>query len=139
MHNFYDNYHADAKLVTSEDSLKFKNFMNSDKVDYNMTKPARPMYYDREFLFMKDRSFWLRLLLLTSFAFYMMTKVYVERDRWVRWNRVENLEDMPAHHFNNRGGILVMKQFVGFEKIHKNRADIDDWYKKAYPSLFIAK
>ena len=69
-HNFYENYHADSKTVTSEDAIKFKNFMTSDKVDFNMTKPSRPMYYDREFLFMKDRSFWLRLLLLTLFGMW---------------------------------------------------------------------
>lgn len=108
-HNFYNNYHGDSKLVTSEDAVKFKNYMNSDKVDYNMTKPARPMYYDREFLFMKDRSFWLKLFLLTLFGMWASQKVWVERDRWARWERIQNLEDSPAHHFFNRGGILVKK------------------------------
>ena len=75
LHNFYNNYHADSKLVTSEDAIKFKNFMTSDKVDFTMTRPARPMYYDREFLFLRDRSFWLRLLLLSMFGIYLITKV----------------------------------------------------------------
>ena len=51
-----------------------------------------------------------------------------------RWDRMENIENMPAHHFNNRGGVLVRKQFAGFEKYHKNIDEMMDWYKKAYPS-----
>ena len=53
-----------------------------------------------------------------------------------RWERVENLENMPAHHFNNRGGVLLKKQFMGFEKIHKKRSDIEAWNRKAFPTLF---
>lgn len=108
-HNFFNNYHADSKLVTSEDSVKFKAFMNSDKVDFTMTRPARPMYYDRDFLFMKDRSFWLRMILLSTFTMFTINKLKVERDRWQRWERLENLEDLPEHHFNNRGGVLIKK------------------------------
>ena len=48
---------------------------------------------------------------------------------------MESLEDAPAHHYNNRGGVLIKKQFAGFEKYHKNVDEMMDWYKKAYPSL----
>lgn len=54
----------------------------------------------------------------------------------MRWERLENIEELPAHHFNNRGGVLVKKQFVGFEKIHRNGAEVLEWYKRAYPALF---
>ena len=94
------------------------------------------MYYDRDFLFMKDRSFWLRLILLSLLGLYSWNKIYVERDRWMRWERLESLADLPAHHFHNRGGVLIKKQFTGFEKIHKNKEDVVDWYRKAYPALF---
>lgn len=70
IHNFLDYYHADSKMVSTEDAIKFKAYMNSDKIDFTMTRPARPMYYDREFLFMKDRSFWLRLILLSTFLIW---------------------------------------------------------------------
>ena len=43
---------------------------------------------------------------------------------------------MPAHHFNNRGGVLFEKQFIGFEMYYKNGDDVTNWYKKAYPHLF---
>ena len=139
VHNFYNNYHADSKLVSSEDALKFKNFMAADKVDYNMSKPSRPMYYDRNFNFMKERSFWLRLFLLTLLGMYGIQRIWVERDRMVRWERIENLVNMPEHHFFSRGGVVTKKQFTGFEKIHKNADDMALWYKKSYPTLFRAK
>jgi hypothetical protein len=47
---------------------------------------------------------------------------------------MQNVENLPAHHFNNRGGVLVKKQFAGFEKYHKNIDEMMAWYAKAYPS-----
>ena len=48
---------------------------------------------------------------------------------------MESIEELPAHHFNNRGGVLVKKQFAGFEKYHKNVDEMMKWYEKAYPAL----
>ena len=136
VHNFLNNYHADAKLVDSEDAVKFGAWMQSDKVDFQQTKPSHPMYYDRDLDFMKDRSFWLRMILLSLFGLWVWGKYGVERARWMRWERVEKIEDLPEHHFHNRGGVLVKKQFAGFEKIHKNKEEVVNWYRKAYPNLF---
>ena len=47
VHNFLNNYHPDSAVVTSEDAVKFKAWMNSDKYDFNRNKPTHPMYYDR--------------------------------------------------------------------------------------------
>ena len=47
---------------------------------------------------------------------------------------MQDIEKLPAHHFNNRGGVLVKKQFAGFEKYHKNLDEMMAWYKKAYPN-----
>jgi hypothetical protein len=33
----------------------------------------------------------------------------VEKSRALRTERIGNLENLPAHHFNNRGGVLVEK------------------------------
>lgn len=52
------------------------------------------------------------------------------------WNRMENLKNLPAHHFSNRGGVLFEKQFVGFEKYFKDDKAQMEWYKKVYPHLF---
>ena len=59
VHNQLNFYHPDAKTVTSEDSVKFKSYMLSDKDDFTRTRPQAPMYYDRNMEFLKDRSFWL--------------------------------------------------------------------------------
>lgn len=58
-HNFKDYNHQDTAMVTSEDAIKFKHWMGSDKVDFNRTQPYYPMYYDRNLEFMRDRKFWL--------------------------------------------------------------------------------
>ncbi len=36
---------------------------------------------------------------------------------------------MPAHHFTNRYGVLMMKEFLGFEKYFRNNDDMLSWYK----------
>lgn len=135
MHNFLNFYHPDAKTVTSEDTVKFKAYMLSDKDDFTMSRPAHPMHYDREMNFMKDRNFWLGLLFGICSLMYLSSRYEVEVERMRRWERMGNLENAPAHHYNNRGGVLVKKTFAGFEKYHKNTEEMMDWYKKAYPSL----
>lgn len=135
IHNRLNFHHPDAKLINSEDAVKFKAWMGSDKSDFTMSRPSYPMHYDRDFNFSKDRRFFLSMILGIASFFYVMKKITFEKDRWWRWERMENLSDMPAHHFNNRGGVLVRKQFVGFEKYHKNMGDTMDWYKMAYPGI----
>ena len=71
-------------------------------------------------------------------ALYLRDRYYCEVARMARWDRMQNLENLPAHHFNNRGGVLVKKQFAGFEKYHKNVDEMMDWYKKAYPQIVAA-
>lgn len=93
------------------------------------------MHYDRTMEFTKDRSFWLMLLLGIFGGMYAKNKYICEKERMNRWVRMQDLENLPAHHFNNRGGVLVRKQFAGFEKYHKNLDEMMNWYKKAYPDL----
>ena len=83
--------------------------MGSDETDFKRSRPIHPMYYDREMLFRKDRSFWLNMILVMLGGFYLKSKLKVEQDRWNMWDRKENLENMPAHHFHNRGGVLIKK------------------------------
>ena len=91
------------------------------------------MHYDKNMDFLKDRSFWLCLLLGLFGGLYAKNKWACETSRWTRYDRMENLENMPAHHFNNRGGVLIKKQFAGFEKYHKNVDEMMAWYARAYP------
>ena len=133
-HNYLNFYHPDSKIINSEDAMKFKAFMVSDKSDFTMSRPSQAGHIDRNMDFMKDRSFWLALI-FGMFAFmYAKKRYYVETMRMQRWERMENLENAPAHHYNNRGGVLVRKQFAGFEKYHKNIDEMMAWYAKSYPA-----
>lgn len=135
VHNYLENYHQDSKVIDSEDAVKFKAYMGDDKSEYNRTKPFYPAYYDRGFKFLQDRMFWAGILAFLGLMSYGVDKMTVESDRWMRWNRMVYLEDMPAHHFHNRGGVLIKKAFVGFEKYHANNDDLMAWYGKAYKTV----
>lgn len=136
VHNFLNNYHQDSHLTTSEDAVKFKAYMTSDQYDFKRSRPVHPMYYDREFLFMKDRSFWGAMLMALILGYYVKARYAVEVDRWAMWRRRDCLADTPAHHVTNKGGVLVRKQFIGFEKYHQNSDEMMAWYTKAYPDAF---
>lgn len=53
-----------------------------------------------------------------------------------RTERMQDIKDLPAHHFSNRGGVLIQKEFVGFERYHKNNDSLMKWYQQAFPSIF---
>ena len=94
------------------------------------------MYYDRGLDFSKDRRFWLSLLLGLVGAYYANRKFYVERNRLRRTERMEQIENIPAHHVSNHGGVVFKKRFLGFEKYYRNGDENWRWYQKAYPRIF---
>ena len=81
LHNFLDFQHGDKHRVTSQDAVKFKHFMGTDKADFNRTMPAAPMYYDTSFQYMRDRDFWLKVILGWTFVGYCFSRYNVEKDR----------------------------------------------------------
>lgn len=91
MHNFMENFHQDAKLVTSEDAVKFKAYMGSDKVDFNMTRPGYVHYHDKNMEFSKDRRFWLSFLLFIAVGNYAWRRFEHEKLRARRTERVGNI------------------------------------------------
>jgi len=88
--------------------------MGTDKNDFLRSKPAYPMFYDRDFNYAKDRDFWLKLILGMMGTSYAIKKYQVESDRSRMTARMNGYEGMPGHHFNNRGGVVILKEFVGF-------------------------
>ncbi len=46
---------------------------------------------------------------------------------------MQDIKNLPGHHFINRGGVLLKKEFEGFEKYFKNSDSQMKWYKKVYP------
>ena len=83
---------------------------------------------------MRDRDFWLKMLVGMALASYAVNKFQVEKDRSRRTERLNGYQGMPGHWFHNRGGVVVMKQFVGFQKYYKNGDEMMDWYSMVYPS-----
>ena len=110
--------------------------MTSDQYDFKRSRPVHPMYYDREFNFMKDRSFWGAMLMALFLGYFVKARFVVEVDRLRMWDRRDNLSEVPAHHVANRGGVVFRKQFRGFEKYHQNSDEMMAWYTKAYPDAF---
>jgi hypothetical protein len=138
-HNYMNYNHADSKRVTTEDAAQFKHFMTTDKPDFLRTKPAHPMYYDKGFNYTKDRDFWFKFLLAMYFGSYAFYKYHIEVDRARRTARLGGYEGMPAHHFHNRGGVVILKDFTGFQKYYKNGDEMMEWYKLVYPEKFQTK
>ena len=136
IHNYLNYNHQDTAFLTPEDAIKFKHWMGTDMVDHQRSRPYYPMHYDHDFSFMRDRSFWLGFILLSSAFVYFSYKQMYEFDRWTMWTRREHIKELPAHHYINRGGVLLEKEFVGFEKYHTNDKSLMDWYKMAYPEKF---
>jgi hypothetical protein len=56
--------------------------------------------------------------------------------RWLKWERRELIKDLPAHHLANHGGVLIQKEFIGYEKCHSNDTSLMNWYKMAYSRVF---
>ena len=48
--------------------------MGTDKADFLRTKPGFPMYYDKNFNYMRDRDFWLKMLLGMALGCYIKNK-----------------------------------------------------------------
>ena len=94
------------------------------------------MYYDKDFNYAKDRDYWLKLLVGMAVLSYGLNKYQVEKDRARMTARMEGYKNIPGHHFHNRGGVVVLKDFVGFEKYYKNGDDMMNWYEKVFPQQF---
>jgi hypothetical protein len=41
---------------------------------------------------------------------------------------MEGFKGMPAHHFVNKGGVVLQRQFTGFNKYFKNSDEMIQWY-----------
>ena len=136
IHNAMNNYSPDAHFVSSEDAIKFQQWMRTDKVEFEMSRPHYKTYYDHNFEFFKDRSFYLSFLCLFYAGCYGVNKWYIESCRWHTHRRRTQLRNAPAHHFNNRGGVLIEKEFIGFTKYLDSEGKQMEWLKKAYPQLY---
>lgn len=88
------------------------------------------MYYDRNHEYMKDRNFWLGMIVLGMGMSYSFAKFTVESDRRAMWTRIGSIEDLNGDDFVNRGGVLVSK-LKGIEKYYANMPAMLGWGQKA--------
>lgn len=136
LHNFLDFQHGDKHRVTTEDAVKFKHFMGTDKADFARTMPNYQMHYDTTFEYMRDRDFWLKVILGWTAVGYAFSRYQVEKDRARMHERVSGFPNTPAHHVVNQGGVVVKKQFTGFKKYYKSNDEVLEWYRMMYPDAF---
>lgn len=101
VHNWMNYQHGDSQRVTTEDAVKFKHFMGTDKADFNRTMPAAPMHYDADFSYAKDRDFWLKFILGWMFVGYAFNRVALERDRAKMHERMSGFQNTLSHHVSN--------------------------------------
>ena len=67
--------HPDSFRVTSEDKSKLAHWMGTDEADFNRTMPGHPMYYDRDFNYLKDRDYWLKAILAIMAGSYLYKRM----------------------------------------------------------------
>jgi len=133
VHNYLHFNHPDSVRVTSEDAVKFKHYMGTDKADFNRSIPSHMMFYDTDFNYRKDRDYWLKFLLGMVAGTYVLKRIRLESDRSRMTERLEGYKNIPGHQYHNRGGVIVLKDFIGFEKYYQSGDDLMAWYKKVYP------
>lgn len=106
--------------------------MGTDQLDFERTKPKQQVHVDNDNNYRKDRAYWLHLIVFFWLFNTAINKWYIEVDRARMTQRKAGFPNAPAHHFNNRGGIVVMKEFAGFQKYYQNQGEYDAWMKDAY-------
>jgi hypothetical protein len=68
-------YNPDSKEVTSREAMEFKNWQRTDEWDFNRVRPYYPTEFDHDFNFLKDRTYFLGLLVL-GFSLLIVNKKY---------------------------------------------------------------
>jgi curved DNA-binding protein CbpA len=137
-HNAEVRFEREAFEVTNSRASEFKAFNVYDNLEGKRDEPKayHPLEHDYTWKYVRQRRYG-SMIIFSIIAYYYARRVYErERMRMVRNQRQpESLYDLPSHHFVNRGGVLIKKEFVGFAKYFKNDKELTDWYWKVYPDL----
>jgi len=136
-HNRHERMERDAFEVTRADADAFKNFQKEVEDDgRDRAKPYYPIDSDPEMRYFKNREY-ATYILFGLIGYAILRRVYYrEKMRLHRNERLpEVLAEAPAHHFVNRGGVLIKKEVVGFAKYFKNDKELTDWYHMVYPDI----
>lgn len=135
-HNLFVRNDRESHHIDKNEATHFKNNSVMGAEFVNRTRPYYPLETDPEWKYVKARTH-ATLITLVILGFYIGERIYNrERGRIHRTERMpENLEKAPAHHFVNRGGVLMRKEFLGFSKYFKNDHELTQWYNKVYPDI----
>lgn len=135
-HNTIVRPERDAFEIGIKEAREYKNAMLADFEIKQIPKTYHPLETDPEWRFVKDRTFatW---IIFGIFGFVLAKRIYKRERARAHWTErlAENLEEKPAHHFVNRGGVLMKKEFDGFAQYFKNDKELTDWYFKVYPNI----
>jgi curved DNA-binding protein CbpA len=136
LHNYYERFDRDSHEVSPTEAADFKVFKHNDRDEITREKPYYKLEADYEWTSVKNRAF-ATLVILAIFGYTIANKVFRrEKTRMHQAKRhPDNLSSAPAHHYVNRGGVLLKKEFVGFEKYIKNDKQLTQWYNKVYPNI----
>lgn len=140
-HNANVRFEREAFEVTNSRAAELKAFNVYDNLEGKRDEPKafHPLEHDYEWKYVKQRRYG-TMIIFGILGYYYARRVYErERMRAVRNQRLPDvLETLPSHHFVNREGVLIKKEFIGFSKYFKNDKELTDWYWKVYPDLMKA-
>ena len=136
LHNYYERFDRDSYEVSPTDAADFKVNKHGERYEITKEKQYFKLEEDPEWTSVRNRGF-STIIILSIIGYWFAKNVYLrEKFRWHQAERhPDNLSSAPAHHFVNRGGVLLKKEFVGFEKYFKNDKQLSQWYSKVYPDV----
>ena len=136
IHNYYERFDRDSHEVTSMEASDYKVVRHGERTEIKREKAYYRIEEDPDWTFVTNRTF-STLIIFSIIGYWMAKNIYIrEKFRLHQYKRhPDNLINAPAHHFINRGGVLLEKEFVGFAKYFKNDTELKEWYNKVYPDI----
>ncbi len=136
-HNLHVRNEREGMRVTHLDVEEHDHLQNIEKtLGRDQQRAYYPISSDKEMVYFKNRQY------STAIIFFVLglalaKKIYGREKLRAHMNErlPENLENAPAHHFVNRGGVLIKKEVEGFAKYFNNDKELTSWYNKVYPEI----
>ncbi|CAI2373728.1 unnamed protein product [Moneuplotes crassus] len=140
-HNELERMERDGQRIDHLDTQQFSALQSLEQSHgRDRPRPYHPIDADPEMRYFKNREF-STAIIFGIFGFILAKKIYYREKYRMHMNErlPENLINAPAHHFVNRGGVLIKKEVVGFAKYFNNDKETLAWYRKVYPEIMNAK
>lgn len=136
LHNQSVRHDRESHHVNRDEARDFRVQQNMDRHVKNRITPYYTLEEDKEWKYVRNRTY-ATFIILGLAGMVLGKRLYTrERKRAHRTDRLpDNLEKLPSHHFVNRGGVIMKKEFLGFAKYFKNDQELTKWYNKVYPEI----